>query len=272
MFNRRKKQQKKKQEMLDINLTEEIAYYQKKPRRRGIDQKIVLALVLAVLVLAGFLFSPLFAVKEIKTKGAAHFTTSELCEMIGLSKGEHLLLFGKSKAEKRLKESPYIADAKLSAKLPDTMVITVKERKVRGYVHYMGAYLYIDEEGRVLEVQKSCKEALPVVNGLQFSSFTEGEILPVENPDALEVVLQISQLMEKYELLDLVVEVDVSNPKDIYAYVNQVQIHLGSMENGNMKIQYMAQIMKTIPEEDRGILDLSALDNPKANVVFQYLT
>ena len=78
--------------------------------------------------------------------------------------------------------------------------------------------------------------------------------------------------MEKYELLDEVVEIDVSKPKDIYAYVNQVQIHLGNMTNGDMKIQYMQQIVKTIPKEDRGILDLSELDNPKANVTFQYLT
>ena len=54
--------------------------------------------------------------------------------------------------------------------------------------------------------------------------------------------------------------------------MNQVQIHLGNMTNGDMKIQYMQQIVKTIPKEDRGILDLSGLDNPKANVTFQYLT
>jgi hypothetical protein len=94
----------------------------------------------------------------------------------------------------------------------------------------------------------------------------------VENPEALSVVLQVSQLMEKYELLDLVVEIDVSNPKSIYAYVNQVQIILGNMENGDTKIRYMAEIMKTIPEEDRGTLDLGELDKPNGTVVFRYLT
>lgn len=273
MFNKKKKQPKiKKQEMLDIDLMDELDFYQKPEKKKGIDQKVVISGVLIVVVFACVLFSPVFAVKEIKAEGARHFTTSELCDLIGLSNGDNLFLFSKSRAEKTLEESAYIADAKLSAQLPDTMVIQVKERKVRGYVPYMGSYLYIDEEGRVLEVQDAYHEALPLVKGLSFSSFTEGEIIPVENPEALDVVLRISQMMEKYELLDLVVEIDVSNPEDIYAYVNQVQIHLGNMENGDMKIKYMAEIMKTIPKEDRGILDLSALDNPKANVVFQYLT
>ena len=272
MFHRKNKQQKKSQEMLDIDLMEEIGYYQKKPQKKGLDQKIVIALVLVVVVAACMLFSPLFSVKKIEVEGASQFTTSELCEKIGLSKGDNLLLFSKGRAEKTLEKSPYIASAKLSAKLPHTMKITIKERKARGYVPYMGSYLYIDEEGRVLEVAGSCRDALPLVKGLKFDSFTEGEILPVQNTDALAVILEISQLMEKYELLDEVVEIDVSKPKDIYAYVNQVQIHLGNMTNGDMKIQYMQQIVKTIPKEDRGILDLSGLDNPKANVTFQYLT
>ena len=69
------------------------------------------------------------------------------------------------------------------------------------------------------------------------------------------------------------VEIDVSKPKDIYAYVNQVQIHLGNMTNGDMKIQYMQQIVKNDSQGgQRDFLDLSGLDNPKANVTFQYLT
>ena len=170
-----------------------------------------------------------------------------------------------------LERDPYIADAKISCRWPDTIVIDVIERKVRGYVPYMGAYLYIDEAGRVLDVQDACREALPLVKGLSFGSFTKGEVIPVENPEALDIVLHFSQLMEKYELLDMVVEIDVADRENVYAYVNQVQIILGNMENGDTKIRYMAEIMKTIPKEDRGTLDLSELDKPNGTVVFRYL-
>ena len=270
MFHRKKKQQKKPQP--DFDLMEEIEYYRKSPKKQGLPQKAVLALVLVVVVFACAVFSPLFVIKRIQVQGAEHFTTSALCEMIGLSKGDNLLLFRKGKAEKTLLQSPYIAQAKLSARLPQTMKISIKERKARGYVPYMGAYLYIDEKGRVLEVANSCRDALPVVRGLQFDSFTEGKILPVKNVEALDTVLLVSQLMEKYQLLDLVVEIDVSKPKDVYAYVNQVQIHLGDMTNGDTKIQYMEQIVKKIPKEDRGILDLSTLSHARETVTFRFLT
>ena len=68
MFHRKNKRQKKSQEMLDIDLMEEIGYYQKKPQKKGLDQKIVIALVLVVVVAACVLFSPLFSVKKIGRK------------------------------------------------------------------------------------------------------------------------------------------------------------------------------------------------------------
>jgi len=149
------------------------------------------------------------------------------------------------------------------------MVIQVKERKARGYVSFMGAYLYIDEEGRVLETQTTYHEALPIVTGLKFDSFLLGEVLPVENKDSLQVVLQMSQLMKKYNLLDIVVEIDVTDPKDVYANVNKVLIHLGDMKDADQKVRIMGEIMKTIPKEDRGTLDLRDLNKP---IIFQYLT
>lgn len=250
-------------------MTEELEYYRPKKKRPGSRQKYALAGAIAAVLCACVLFSPLFAAKNIRSEGTERLSTSQLCERIGLSAGDNLILFSRSRAERILEEDPYIAHAELSAELPDTMVIKVSERKVRGYVPYMGAYLYIDEEGRVLDVQDSYFKALPLVRGLLFDSFQKGEILPVKNPEKLTVILRMSQLMQKYDLLDLVVEIDVTNPKDIFAQVNQVQIHLGGMENGDQKIRMMAEILKTIPEEDRGSLDLSDLNKP---IVFQYLT
>lgn len=258
---------KKKKQINDMDLMEELDYYEK-PKRK-INSKFIIGFLLLIIIIAGILFSPLFAVKDIRLEGAEHFTTSELAERISLSHGDNLILFGKGRAEEILEQDPYIAQAQVVADLPSTMVIRVKERKVRGYVPYMGAYLYIDEEGRVLETQNACHEALPIVTGLKFDSFLLGEVLPVENKDSLQVVLQMSQLMKKYDLMNLVVKIDVTDPKDVYAFINKVEIHLGDMKDADQKIRIIGEIMKNIPIEDRGTLDLRDLHKP---IIFQYLT
>lgn len=261
---------KKKKRLEDnVELLEELEYYERLERGRKIHPKYIIGFLVLVMIIAGVLFSPVFSVKEIRSEGAQHFTTTELAEIISLSQGDNLILYGKSKAEELLNQEPYIAEAKLKMELPDTMVIQVKERKVRGYVPYMGAYLYIDEEGRVLETQNAYHDALPVVRGLQFDRFLLGEVLPVENKDSLQVVLQMSQMMKKYDLLDMVVEIDVTDPKDVYAYVNKVEIRLGEMQDADQKVRIMGEIMRTISEEDRGTLDLRDLSKP---IIFQYLT
>lgn len=226
-------------------------------------------MAIVLVILAGFLFSPVFAVKEIKAEGNTHFTTTQLCEAVGLSQGDNLFFFSRLRAAATLKKDPYIEDVKFSMQLPDTMLIQVKERKVRGYVPYMGTYLYIDEVGRVLDVQEACHDPAPMVKGLVFDSFTKGEVIPVQNPEALDVMLRVSQMMLKYELLDIAMQIDVSDPKDVYAEVNQVQFRLGEMDNSDQKIRAMVEVVKTIPKEDRGTMDLSDLTKP---MVFQYLT
>ena len=140
---------------------------------------------------------------------------------------------------------------------------------MRGYIPYMGAYLYIDDEGRVLEIKSSYTEPLPLIKGLSFDEFTLGQVIETDNPEALDVMVRISQAMTKYDLLDLVVELDVSDPDQIKAYVNQVEINLGDISDYDAKIRTMAEIIREIPEQDRGTLDLSDLSKP---LVFQYLT
>ncbi|WP_317856229.1 cell division protein FtsQ/DivIB [Chakrabartyella piscis] len=258
----------------NIQMRDELDYpsapsRRKRPKKEPIRQKVLIGCLVVLCLLIGLLFSPLFTTKYIYLEGCERYSLDEICDTISFHTGDNLVLYNRSKAEKTLLTDPYIATADISLKLPSTMTITLTERLTRGYVPYMGAYLYIDMEGRVLETQSSYSDPLPIVNGLQFTSFQLGELLPVQNQEALTVMLQISKLMEKYELLDLILEVDVSDANNIVAYTNGVQVYLGNIDRMDQKIRYLSEIVPNIPTEDRGSLDLSDLDKP---LIFQYLT
>ncbi len=239
-----------------------------RPKKQKHRQKIVLAAVLLILAGAAFLFSPIFTLHKIRAEGVTQFTTSELCEQIDLAQGTNVILFQRNAAQNILEANPYIEHARIVWEFPDTFVIQIQERKVRACVSYIGSYLYIDEYGRVLDTQKQQMPGKPLVEGLQFSGFRLGEPLQVENTEALHTMLQISQMMEKYELKDVSITIDVSDAQNIEATVNAVQVALGTMDRMDQKIRNMAQIVKTIPKEDRGRLDLS---DPSKSMIFQYL-
>ncbi len=239
------------------------------PKKIRIGKKGILTFLCVLAGICAFLVSPVFTIKNIEITEMEKYTKDEICEMVNIKEGMNMFLFNRFYAMKTLKSNTYIESAKISYKLPDTVAITIDERKVRGYVPYMGSYLYIDEEGRVLEVSSEMNRALPVVYGLNFSSFTLGEKIEAENKEAFDIMVNIAYLMSKYELLDMVVKIDVSNPDKILAYVNKVEVNLGDMSNGDRKIRTMAEVIKNINENDRGSLDLSDLSKP---IIFKYLT
>ena len=228
------------------------------PKKIRIGKKGILTFLCVLAGICAFLVSPVFTIKNIEITEMEKYTKDEICEMVNIKEGMNMFLFNRFYAMKTLKSNTYIESAKISYKLPDTVAITIDERKVRGYVPYMGSYLYIDEEGRVLEVSSEMNRALPVVYGLNFSSFTLGEKIEAENKEAFDIMVNIAYLMSKYELLDMVVKIDVSNPDKILAYVNKVEVNLGDMSNGDRKIRTMAEVIKNINENDRGSLDLKS--------------
>ena len=85
----------------------------------------------------------------------------------------------------------------------------------------------------------------------------------------LSIIVTIAQVMTKYDMLDTVVRIDVSDTNKIMAYVRKVEINLGDGTNCDEKIRTMSEVIKQIPENDRGTLDLSDLSKP---IVFKYLT
>lgn len=238
----------------------------KTKRKKG---KFFLGLVVAVIAIGAVMMSPIFTIKEVVVSDTDRYTSQEICDLANVNVGMNIFTVSKNKVTKLLKTSHYIQDVEVVKEFPNKIKLNVMERKVRGYVPYMNSYLYIDENGRVLEIKDYFTDPLPVVKGLEFESFQLGETIDAVNKDALYVVVIISQVMIKYEMLDLVVNLDVSNTENITARVNKVDINLGTISNCDEKIRTMAAIMKEIPEEDRGTLDLSDLSKP---LVFKYLT
>ena len=143
----------------------------KRKRKKFFNVKTFGIILILIISVGGILFSPLFSIKNINITEMEKYTESEMCEKLNLNKGENIFSFVLSNHKKTLKNDQYIEDIDIRMVLPDTIEIKVSERKVRGYVPFMGSYLYIDEYGRVLDVQDSYKTNLPIVEGLEFDSF-----------------------------------------------------------------------------------------------------
>ena len=238
-------------------------------RRKSIAVKILAGIAILAAIGAVFLASPVFAVRVIEMNELQYFTKEEICSRIGLETGDNGVFFNKGRAEKLLENDKYISEADISFRFPDTMVITIDENRICGYINYLGNYLYIDREGRVIDVKSETQESLPIIEGLKFSSFTVGEVMQVQNEEAFEAALIISKAMSKYEVEGKAVSINVSNTDSIYAYVDNIKVLLGDTSRMEEKIKTMAEAVAEIPEGDMGTLDLQDLSKP---IIFKYST
>lgn len=239
-------------------------------RRKG---RILVKAIGAAAVLAAvgtvILASPVFAVQNIEINELQYFTKEDICSRIGLETGDNGVFFNKGKAEKILESDKYISSVDISFRFPDTMVITVDENRICGYINYLGNYLYLDREGRVIDVKSETSENLPIIEGLKFSSFTVGEVMQVENQESFEAALVISKAMSKYDVLDKKVSINVADSENIYAYVDNIKVLLGDTSRMEEKIKTMSEAVAEIPEGDMGTLDLQDLSKP---IIFKYST
>ena len=222
-----------------------------------------------ICIIAAFMASPVFAVKEFKSNVSENYTKEELLNVLGFKEGMNIFRAKFMSGSKKLKENPYIERGKISISLPDTVIITVEERKVRGNIYKDGSYLYIDQSGRVLDIEETPNTASPIIEGLEFSEYNYGEVLSVKNTASLSTAVSISQLMEKYNLSGYTITLDVSDVNNITGKINNADITLGSMIRMDEKIRTLTAIIPNISPEAMGTLDLSDIDS---QIVFKYMT
>lgn len=229
----------------------------------------IILLALACFIVT-FMVCPFFTITKININGNEDFPDEKVLSTIGLTENsKNIFAFNTLKAKKELLQSAYVKDVQFKRELPSTLNINITERSIKGYVPYMDSYLYIDDEGRVLDCQKSFTKVLPVVKGLDFSTFTLGEKLATDNENAFEIVVELSRLMSSNDILDAVVRVDVSNTDEIHLYVRNVNVVFGTFDEAPWKISALNEILQKIDPSIPGTLDIS---NPEVDPRFEYLT
>lgn len=201
-------------------------------------------------------------IKTITVEGTDYYTDDAIMAKAGISTGMHILQVSKKRSIKQISALPYVEMVEIDTVFPSVINMRITERKPIGYVPFSGTYLSIDKTGQVID-QTQSKEVhkLPVIEGLKFDRFVLGQPLEVENEDKMIAIIEIASLIEKYDLLDQKVRIDVSNVNKIHLYINSLDVIIGEISNIDKKIQWLCEI---IEQHHMGVLDLSNINKGQA--------
>ena len=148
-----------------------------KKRRR---KKAILYLVLFLLLLcvgAVLTFTVFFHIADFEVKGNSRYQAQEVIEASGIAKGENLFLCKTEQAAGRIAEKlPYVESVTIKRKLPDKLVITVKEAQLKLAVQQGNSYLIMTGSGKVLEIGATeLPEGAALLKGVEVKSASPGK-------------------------------------------------------------------------------------------------
>ena len=132
--------------------------------------------------------------------------------------------------------------------------IRVYEKRMIGYVNYMGTNMYFDKDGTVVESSHNTLENIPLVVGLDLNKLVLGEKLPVKSKTIFNMILDITQALQKYS-----VQVDklyISKEKVARLYMGNVEVNLGDNQDIDDKVRTLRDIIPNM-QDLSGVLDLS---------------
>lgn len=233
---------------------------------------IVLALVLGM--------SVFFKVKVITVSGANVYSAWTVREKSGITLGDNLLTFGRTKASGQIIANlPYVKSARIGIKLPDTVNIEIEEEAVVYSIQDQdGVWWLINSNGKVVEQTSALNarsytqvlgvtlnEPQPGEAGMaweQPSAETDasGELVPVmiTGTQRFNSALKILQALELNDIVGDAASVDVSQLQDIILwYGTQYQVNLGNIDRMDYKITYMKNAILQMSDYQTGILDVS---------------
>ena len=211
--------------------------------------KIVKVLTLIIVIIGVSIYvalSPLFNIKEINVTGNSKLSKEEIISLSELKTDENTFKVSKKNIKNKVKANAYIENVKIRRKLPDKVEIIVVERVATYMIPFANSYIYINNQGYMLEIT-SQKAEMPAIVGISTpeEELHEGQRLISEDLVKLGEVLQIMESANANELVDLITKIDISNRQDYILTLEKEKkaMHLGDVSNLSTKMAYVKKIL-----------------------------
>lgn len=226
----------------------------------------VMALVIGLVAAYSYVITN-YTVTTVYVEGNVHYTDEEVIGMVMEGHyGNNSLLLSLKYKDKSVEGVPFVEKMDVSVLDPHTIKIEVYEKALAGYVEYLEKYMYFDKDGIVVESSDEKTAGVPMVTGFHFDYVILHEPLPVEDETIFKSVLNITQLVNKYNLT--VDRIYFGSDDTLTLYFGGVRAALGTFENLDEKIMRLQDMLPSLTEKN-GTLHMENYTEETKNISFE---
>lgn len=210
----------------------------KKKKRRGVFLGL-LTFILGIVIIV-FAFMLLFHIQKIEVKGNKYCTENDVIGWLREDKYAVNSVYVWWKYNKDgVEQLPVVESSRISFRTPWAIRVTVKEKEISGYIDYNNQYLYFDKDGTAVLAATEKIEQAAYIEGMDIdaSKVKLGEVLPVSDKNVFKRIVEISQLLVKYEL----------SPDRITCSGSELNLYFGNVEVLLGKTNYEVRLAQVPP-------------------------
>lgn len=194
-----------------------------------------------------FMMSPLFNLSEVQVLNNEKLSSESIISLSELNIGENIYKVTKRKLANKIKQNAYIESVKIERKLPNKIAITVKERKPTYMLEYANSYVYINNQGYILEISEQKLEC-PIIMGYSTKEddIKPGNRLNEEDLEKLAVVLKIVETSNGNEIGNLITRINIEDKQNYTLILENEKkiVYLGDASNLSNRIPHLKVILK----------------------------
>ena len=241
---------------------------QKKIRKRRIRAFFIMFMILTLCVGAVLCLTVFFPIEKVVIKGSKIYSVDEIFENSKIESGANLFLVSRSKTEQSLKSKlPYIESIAFKRELPGTLNITVKDATEFAVYEVKEQYYTVSESGWVMKKSSEKPENLICIKGNEIVCKVGSQIV-YEDPTQKELIETISQSLKdakiNADLIDTTGKINITLGGE-----GRFTVNLGNSNFIEEKIKHLAGMIKEMPEENKGKIDLSMWTNDNSRGSFR---
>ena len=199
---------------------------------------LIVVCVMAVLVAALVYLWYNYSITDVYVTGNEHYTDDEIKDMVFSGPYSYnSIVLSLMYRDKSIKDIPFIEKMDVEILDANSVRINVYEKAVAGYVEYLGHYMYFDKDGIVVESSNRIMEGIPFVTGLSYDHVVLHEPLPVKRSSVFLTILNVTQLLGKYDIQTDRIAFD--SDENITLYFGNARVSLGTDDYIDEKINEM---------------------------------
>lgn len=200
-------------------------------------------ILLIILLIYICISSSIFNLSKVTLKGNDKIVKNDIIKMASIELGNNLFQYNINEIEKNILKNPYINYVKVSRKIPNKLIIEIKENTEDAIIKTGKKYIYIQEDGLILsEKNDITNKNIPIIKGVSLKGKDINSFIKI-NDDNQDLLIRTLKSLKDNKMLREIKIIDIKKNYISMENIDSIKITMKLDENIPYNVKRLNEIL-----------------------------